>query len=124
MSDCVFCERVENKQYEHRYTGFGVEEELDVVRFEPLNPVTPGHKLFVPAKHLEWRDFDWESSVHDGVATAIWWATQFGVGVAKSFNIITSNGSPATQTIPHVHVHLVPRREGDGLHLPWTGQKK
>jgi histidine triad (HIT) family protein len=40
------------------------------------------------------------------------------------FNIITSAGPSATQTVFHLHVHLVPRVPGDGLALPWTGQGK
>jgi histidine triad (HIT) family protein len=35
-------------------------------------------------------------------------------------NIITSVGSAATQTVRHLHVHVVPRRRGDGLQLPWS----
>lgn len=41
-----------------------------------------------------------------------------------AYNLITATGSEATQTIPHFHVHLVPRLAGDGLTLPWTGQVK
>ena len=37
-------------------------------------------------------------------------------------NLITSIGPAATQTVPHLHLHLVPRRPGDGLPLPWTPQ--
>lgn len=35
-------------------------------------------------------------------------------------NQITSAGPAATQTVFHLHVHLVVRREDDGLSLPWT----
>jgi histidine triad (HIT) family protein len=35
-------------------------------------------------------------------------------------NLITSKGSAATQTVFHLHVHLVPRQVDDGLPLPWT----
>lgn len=38
-------------------------------------------------------------------------------------NLITSRGPAATQTVPHLHLHLIPRREGDGLTLPWTAQQ-
>jgi histidine triad (HIT) family protein len=37
-----------------------------------------------------------------------------------AFNIITSAGRDATQTVDHLHLHLVPRRPGDGLALPWA----
>ena len=41
----------------------------------------------------------------------------------ESCNFITSAGLAATQTVMHLHVHVVPRRDGDGLALPWTGQE-
>lgn len=40
----------------------------------------------------------------------------------ESYNLITSCGEAATQSVRHLHWHVVPRRIGDGLHLPWTGQ--
>jgi histidine triad (HIT) family protein len=40
--------------------------------------------------------------------------------VVGSCNIITSTGSSATQTVFHLHLHVVPRSTGDGLTLPWT----
>jgi diadenosine tetraphosphate (Ap4A) HIT family hydrolase len=36
-----------------------------------------------------------------------------------SWNIITSIGKAATQSIKHLHVHLVPRTEDDKLMVPW-----
>lgn len=35
-------------------------------------------------------------------------------------NLITSAGAEATQSVFHLHVHIVPRGENDGLALPWT----
>jgi histidine triad (HIT) family protein len=35
-------------------------------------------------------------------------------------NLITSKGREATQTVFHMHLHLVPRAENDGLLLPWS----
>jgi histidine triad (HIT) family protein len=43
-------------------------------------------------------------------------------GEMPGANIITSIGRVATQSVFHLHVHIVPRHEGDGLCLPWTGQ--
>ena len=39
-------------------------------------------------------------------------------------NLIDIAGAVATQTVMHLHVHLVPRSEGDGVHLSWTDQRK
>lgn len=106
--DCPFCGLIEAGEYE--------QDHGPVVRFEPLNPVTPGHMLFVPVDHIE----------HGGggaatdVGTAMRFAQHYGVRRGEDFNLIVSSGPTATQTVPHVHVHYVPRRKGDGLGLPWA----
>lgn len=41
----------------------------------------------------------------------------------EAANLITSRGGAATQTVFHLHVHVVPREAGDGLALPWTPQQ-
>lgn len=40
-------------------------------------------------------------------------------GTSRHLNLITSRGAAATQSVFHLHLHLVPRTEGDGLALPW-----
>ena len=39
-------------------------------------------------------------------------------------NLITSRGRAATQSVFHLHLHLVPRADNDGLALPWHSGKK
>ncbi|WP_257721469.1 HIT family protein [Kibdelosporangium phytohabitans] len=39
-------------------------------------------------------------------------------------NLITSRGVHSSQTVYHLHVHVVPRSESDGLPLPWTRQQQ
>jgi diadenosine tetraphosphate (Ap4A) HIT family hydrolase len=111
--DCPFCDRIQRGEVDYVYRD--VHE--DVVRFAPLNPVSPGHMLFLPMRHAEHRD-------SSAVAVAMGWAENWAAGFAHDFNLITSSGPAATQTIPHVHIHYVPRHEGDGLPLPWTGQRE
>lgn len=111
IDDCPFCKRIEAWDFDHSYNA------RTVVRFKPLNPVTEGHMLFAPGYH----------SVHpapEGVRDAMSYAESYGAQVGGDFNLITSSGAAATQTIEHVHVHFVPRRQGDGLTLPWTGQAR
>jgi histidine triad (HIT) family protein len=110
MNECVFCERVR--------TGLYVDTDFaDVLAFEPLNPVVPGHLLFVHRLHTRAASAD--PMVTGRVFEA---AAAYGAHCKPDFNLITSDGSAATQTVPHLHVHYVPRVAGDGLHLPWTGQ--
>lgn len=115
MRDCAFCGIVASRQ------GEFANERLfpAVISFEPLNPVTPGHRLIVPCEHVT----DAASSPQITAIVfehAAWWAKEQN----EDFNLITSAGVAATQSVYHLHVHYVPRRIGDGLHLPWTGQIK
>lgn len=109
---CVFCEiaRTGDAEGFQRYGS-------TVVSFVPLNPVVPGHRLFIPVRHAT----DIAQDPGYG-APAFYQAGRWGAQQDEDFNLITSRGSLATQTIFHTHVHYVPRRNGDGLKLPWTGQ--
>lgn len=110
---CPFCQRIARGEYDER--------RLEVVRFEPLNPVTPGHMLFIPVEHARSAALD-----PMGAARAMKVAADYirGLGDGVDANIITSIGEFATQSVQHTHIHVVPRTRGDGLHLPWTGQKR
>lgn len=111
--DCVFCHIIAGKQTPHDYHNYG-----PVVRFEPLNPVVPGHRLFVPVVHAANVA---ENSTLAGIAAEF--AASYAAGLYSDFNLIVNNGAAASQTVPHMHWHVVPRRDGDGLTLPWTGQQ-
>jgi histidine triad (HIT) family protein len=109
-ADCPFCGCIQRGEYDY--------DDQWSVAFQSRNPVTPGHFLVVPRKHTA-------SAFTSPIATGR--AMRFAAELAQwmslgDFNLITSAGSHATQTVFHLHVHVVPRRDGDGLHLPWTGQ--
>ncbi|MGZ3147281.1 HIT family protein [Lentzea chajnantorensis] len=109
--DCVFCQRVVNGKYD--------EGDRDAVIFAPRHPVTPGHMLIVPRLHVTDAAAD-----ADVTAATMRLAAVYAVRSGVDFNLITSRGHLATQTVFHLHIHFVPRRENDGLTLPWTGQLK
>lgn len=116
MTDCVFCEIVAGRspakflRPKNWHAG--------VLAFEPLNPITPGHALIIPKIHVE--DFAEMPVVSGAVATAAAiYAKEFG----GPFNVITSKGKVATQSVFHLHLHLIPRRKDDGLALPWYSGK-
>lgn len=91
----------------------------DAVAIEPLNPVTPGHVLVIPREHV--KDFAQDPFV---TAAVMHRAAQHARTVGGEMNLITSRGEAATQSVFHLHVHLVPRREGDGLALPWHSMSR
>ena len=115
-TDCPFCERIKRGEVDFFYMMEAV------VGFEPLNPVTKGHLLFVPRKHVV--DAAEDPAITANVFGAAADYAKEKLSKLQSFNLITSAGKYATQTVEHLHVHLVPRRKDDGLTLPWTGQKK
>lgn len=108
MSECVFCDIIaetEPATFVRRWT--------DAVAIVPHNPVTPGHVLVIPHAHVV------DASDRPHIAAL---AMERAASIAvPPFNIITSAGREATQTVFHLHIHIVPRAEGDGLPLPWTG---
>lgn len=114
MSECPFCKRIDSGDYDDWLKRF------DAVTFEPLNPVTPGHRLVIPRIHVP-SALGHPAIAADTMAAAVVTATRYEVG---DCNFITSAGPAATQTIRHLHIHVVPRRDDDGLHLPWTGHAK
>lgn len=107
MSNCVFCAIVAGTE-----PATVVRRWDDAIAIVPLGPVTPGHVLVIPAVHVQDATVD-----PDVTAVAMRRAAELADAPC---NIITSAGREASQTVPHLHVHIVPRTFGDGLALPWT----
>ena len=88
----------------------------DAIAIEPLRPVVAGHVLVLPRQHVA-------DAVENPEVTAVvmrrvaQYLARMELGAA---NVITSIGAAATQTVMHLHVHIVPRWAGDGLMLPWS----
>lgn len=109
---CPFCDYRGPSPVLARYPG----TRTCSIVFEPLTPVTPGHVLIVPEQHVA----DIADSLEitaDVMAAAAMFIRTRNLGAC---NVITSRGAEATQTVFHFHVHIVPRRRGDGLSLPWA----
>lgn len=106
---CVFCEIVRD-----RSAAVRVSEWTDAVAIVPLDPVVEGHWLVIPRWHVA------DAGVEPVITGMVMeHAAQLGRAYSD-FNLITSVGSAASQTVRHLHVHVVPRCEGDGLKLPWS----
>jgi histidine triad (HIT) family protein len=88
-----------------------------VAAFLDLNPLFLGHTLVVPIAHVATLDDlapDLIGPLFDVVRrTSI--ALQRALAADGSFVAVNTNVS---QSVPHVHVHVVPRTEGDGLFSP------
>lgn len=91
-------------------------EGQDIIDIAPLNPTVPGHRLVIPREHV--KNFSENPEVSAKVM-------EYASKLAKKMgdvNMITSKGKNATQSVFHLHIHLIPRFENDGVTLPWTNQ--
>lgn len=107
MSDCPFCARILS------HTGVESANE-SAVSFQDGYPVVDGHRLVVPRRHLarleELETSEWQEVfelVREVVRTL---AAELGI---DGVNVGVNSGEAAGQTVPHAHVHVIPRRLGD-----------
>lgn len=114
--DCPFCEIVQRDDPDARE----VYRDEHVVAFFPLEPATLGHTLVVPRHHVPdiW-SLDQQTAERLAVATTRLSRVVKDALTPEGLNIIQSNGRAATQTVFHLHVHIVPRWEGDAVGRIW-----
>jgi histidine triad (HIT) family protein len=112
---CVFCAIVAGTS-----PSFGVEEDEHTYAFMDALPMTPGHVLVIPKRHVT--DV-FELDDHLGgplFATARRVAVrQRDVLGARGVNVLNNNGRAADQSQFHLHLHVIPRYGGDRLLHPW-----
>jgi histidine triad (HIT) family protein len=109
MSLCIFCE-IENG----RVPASIVFRDADCLAFLDHRPLFPGHCLLVPRAHVETltdisQDLLAELSTK---ARLLALAMEKALGAEGSFLALNNRVS---QSVPHLHLHIVPRTKGDGL---------
>jgi len=121
MEDCIFCDVIAEK-----ISSYKVYEDDSVMAFLDILPMSPGHTIVVPKKHVADVEVlsDNELCAMSLAAKKIGKAIMAGLGV-KGYSFFLDNKSAANQHIAHVHLHVVPRKEGDGLERwPQGGYKE
>jgi histidine triad (HIT) family protein len=114
-ADCVFC-KIRDGQIPSKKI---YEDEATLV-FMDINPLNTGHCLVVTKRHAA---TIWEAAVADlqaAIATAKKVATALqGALKPDGLNMLQANGAAAFQSVPHFHLHLIPRWNGDGKGFDW-----
>lgn len=107
--DCIFCQIVTRS-----LPAFVVYEDAACVAFLDSRPLFPGHCLLVPRVHFATLTDLPESEVAALFLAArkLARAVEAGLGAEGSFVAINNRIS---QSVPHLHIHVVPRRKKDGL---------
>jgi histidine triad (HIT) family protein len=112
---CVFCKIVAGQ-----LPSFKLLEDDTTIAFMDINPVNPGHALAVAKGH--WPTVD---VIPADVLAAVARTAQ---KIAKAsmtalqpagVNLVQANGPAAGQSVPHLHIHIMPRRLNDDVSLNW-----
>jgi histidine triad (HIT) family protein len=107
---CIFCRIVAGE-----VPAEVVHREPEVVAFLDVQPLADGHVLVVPRAHVA-RVEDMDPAAADALFRAtvrLAGPVRTALGAAGT-TIGVNNGDATGQTIPHVHVHIVPRWPDDG----------
>lgn len=114
MSNCVFCKIISGE-----IPGYKVYEDEKVVAFLDANPVSKGHTLVVPKKHVE--------NIHGAEDMQFMWDALVKVSDAveeafdpEGINIAQNNGEAAGQEIFHLHFHVTPVYTGEELEINYN----
>jgi histidine triad (HIT) family protein len=97
-----------------------VHEDEHTLAFMDIGQVNPGHVLVAVKKHVE-NIF----TLEDAQAAAVFCSAARvarairGAFEPQGLSVYQANGAAAGQTVFHLHLHLVPRYEGDGMALTW-----
>ena len=112
MSPCVFCRILAGE-----VASSAVLDTDLVVAFLDIQPWSPGHTLVLPRRHVEsFTDLtpvEVQQLALSGQRIAAALKGAFDACEAVTFSL--ADGAAAGQEVPHTHLHVVPRRAGDGL---------
>ena len=121
MNDCIFCKIIKGE-----IPSYKIYENDKVYAFLDIACDAVGHTLVIPKKHCA-NVLDCDKEYLDAVIEA----TQL---IAKHYvddcgydgvNILNATGAAAEQSVFHLHFHIIPRKDGDGLHMwPFNDKKE
>ena len=112
---CIVCQIVSNNVPSKK-----VFEDDMVMAVLDVNGANPGHCFVIPKNHypiieqVPDAEIGRLFQVSNKISTAI-----FESLGAQGTNIFVANGVPAGQTVAHVMVNVIPRKENDGINLLW-----
>jgi histidine triad (HIT) family protein len=100
---CIFCEIVAGRAPAHR-----LYEDEKAVAFLDLFPITRGHMLVVPKRHVD-RLTDLPESDYADVLRALTAACRRAERLSRHYNVGLNQGALAGQIVFHLHFHVIPR---------------
>jgi len=109
--ECIFCDIIND-----RISNYKIFDEGEVAAFLDILPISPGHTIVAPKSHVADVEDLTDEQLCDMMRAVkkIGKAMMNGLNV-KGYSVFLDNKSAANQHVPHVHFHVVPRKEGDGF---------
>jgi histidine triad (HIT) family protein len=113
--DCIFCKIVAGT-----IPCFKLYEDEATLAFLDINPANLGHSLVVTRNHAR----TLMEAPDDDLARVLPVARRLAAAVQTvlrpdGINLLQANGPGAAQSVPHFHLHVLPRRMGDELKMNW-----
>ena len=118
MTECVFCRIVAGE-----IPAVVVHRDAQVIAFMDAGQVNDGHVIVATVRHAPtiFELDDAEAGAAFRVAARIARAVRSEFGAA-GLSILQANGAAGFQTVPHFHLHVLPRHQGDGVALTWPAK--
>lgn len=116
MSDCIFCKIIAGE-----IPSATIYEDDEFKAILDRFPSAEGHVLILPKNHtanIFEIDPDQAGRLFS-LAAKLARAIKEELGL-EHMNVLQNNGTVAGQTVFHFHLHLIPRKEGDGIQVGWT----
>ncbi len=115
MSDCIFCKLASGE-----IPSTKLYESDCFYAILDQNPVTEGHTLVISKRHYKTQTEMNEEEMGDFGVTVGTVAKKLAEEFGNNMVIVNTSGEEASQSVPHYHIHLIPRKKGDRL---WDGEK-
>lgn len=105
MKTCPFCSLPQSRVIDSSPLGLVIRDAF---------PISPGHTLIIPKRHVG-SFFDLEADERAELLALLCQAKDVADKEfsPQGYNIGINDGAAAGQTVPHLHLHLIPRFEGD-----------
>ena len=111
--DCIFCKIIKGE-----IPSYKIYEDDKTYAFLDIKRDTIGHTLVIPKQHCT-NILDCDEEYLSAVANAVKKISNHYVDNCgfSGVNIINASGVSAQQTVFHFHVHIIPRKDDDGMDL-------
>lgn len=109
MEECIFCKIVSGE-----INARVIFEDGDFIAFLDKSPIFKGHSLLIPKKHIETL-FDFPQETLKEMIVRVRRVAEAVKEALSADGMLLINNNVISQSVPHFHMHIIPRRKGESL---------